>query len=252
VFIFISITVFGLKIFREHLTETFYLSVLGILALMSGALMVNIMFNLTRIAEKHNNDAVSTSETSHKKLVVSFIVSFPLLFVILLCGNYLTSAKKEKMLIASARSIIENDSIKTNRLVNYLFDREWINETSHVLDFFSKTDTHFPNVSVIVLDTLDNSQVFLSFSTRQYSYYVTKEVVNGVIIDTIPPTKKNFIRQTTKEERDYLNDIFVNKKEYIQYNARDGRYELFYPCFRNGKIIVFYFSDYQRYGKIGS
>jgi hypothetical protein len=38
VFVFISIQVFGFKVFRENLTETFYLSVLGILALMFGAL----------------------------------------------------------------------------------------------------------------------------------------------------------------------------------------------------------------------
>lgn len=56
VFMFIVMNVFGLKVFRENLTETFYLSILGILALMFGALITNIMFNLTRIAEKHNSD----------------------------------------------------------------------------------------------------------------------------------------------------------------------------------------------------
>ena len=54
VFTFVSIQVFGLRVFRENMTETFYMSVLGILALMSGALIINVMFNLTRIAEKHN------------------------------------------------------------------------------------------------------------------------------------------------------------------------------------------------------
>ena len=44
VFTFILITVFGLKVFKENMTEIFYLSVLGILALMSGSLMISIMF----------------------------------------------------------------------------------------------------------------------------------------------------------------------------------------------------------------
>mgnify|MGYP006170424293 CR=1 FL=1 len=56
VFTFILIEVFGLKVFRKNMTESFYLSVLGILAMMAGALIINIMFNLTRIAQKHNND----------------------------------------------------------------------------------------------------------------------------------------------------------------------------------------------------
>jgi hypothetical protein len=63
VFVFISIQVFGFKVFRENLTETFYLSVLGILALMFGALIINVMFNLTRIAEKLNQDNVDILRT---------------------------------------------------------------------------------------------------------------------------------------------------------------------------------------------
>lgn len=54
VFIQISTEVLGLKVFKEVTTETFNMSISGILALMFGALMINIMFNLTRIAEKHN------------------------------------------------------------------------------------------------------------------------------------------------------------------------------------------------------
>jgi len=49
VFIFISITVFDFKVFKENITETFYLSVIGILALLAGAVIVNVMFNLTKI-----------------------------------------------------------------------------------------------------------------------------------------------------------------------------------------------------------
>ena len=52
VFALILIQVFGLKVFREHITEIFLMSILGILAVMGGTLMLNIMLNLTRIAER--------------------------------------------------------------------------------------------------------------------------------------------------------------------------------------------------------
>lgn len=52
IFVFILVQVFNLKIFRQHLSEIFALSITGIIALMAGALMLNIMFNLTRIAER--------------------------------------------------------------------------------------------------------------------------------------------------------------------------------------------------------
>lgn len=241
VFIFISITVFGLKVFRENLTETFYLSVVGILALMFGALIINVMFNLTRIAEKHNQDDINKAKTKSKKLGLIFGLSFPIVFGLLFGGDYLTSKKKEKMLIASAKSIIENNIEKSNKLVDYSFDEKWILETDDILDLYSKTDKHFPYVSVIVADSIDKSQIFLGFR----DYY-------GKLNDTIPPIKKDFIHQTTKEEREYLTNVFYKNLDGVRFSASDGRYELFYPYFKNGKRIVLYFSDYQRYGKIGS
>ncbi len=240
VFVFISITVFGLKVFRENITETFYLSIVGILALMFGSLIINVMLNLTRIAEKHNNDNASLKRTN-KKLGLIFIVSFPVIFVILLGGDYMTSKKKEKMLIASAKSIIENNQEKSDKLINYSFTETWLINTDNILDIYSNTDRHFPHVSVIVADSIDKSPIFLGF--RNYS---------GSINDTIQPHKKNFIQKTTKVEREYLNNVFYNNINKIRFRAKNGRYELFYPCQKGNKKIVLYFSDYQKYGKLGS
>jgi len=243
VFIFISITVFELKIFRENITETFYFSVLGILALMFGALMINIMFNLTRIANKHNNDDIKGVRQTSKTLLWLFIFSFPVLFSFLYIGDHLTAKKKEKMLIASAKSILENDLQKKDQLMDYTFDWEWIQETGEILRLYSKIDTHFPHVSVIVSDTIGHTDVYLDFGAYAHSYNIH---------DTIPPIKTNYIRNTTKVEREYLEKIFSGSEEQIRFSAHKGRYELFYPYIRNNKRIVLYFSDYQRYGKMGS
>jgi hypothetical protein len=240
VFVFISITVFGLKVFRENITETFYLSVVGILALMFGALIVNVMFNLTRIAEKHNQDNLDVSKRTSTRLGLIFGISFPLVFGLLFGGDYLTSKKKEKMLIASAKSIVESNKEKSDKLLSYAFNENWIIETDDILDLYSKTDKHFPYVSVIAADSIDKSHVFLGFR----NYY-------GKLNDTIPPLKKDFVQQTTKEERDYLNNVFYKNLNQIRFSAHDGQYELFYPYFQDGKKIVLFFSDYQRYGKIG-
>jgi hypothetical protein len=240
VFTFITIEVFGLKVFRENLTETFYMSVLGILALMAGALIINIMFNLTRIAQRHNQDE-STSKTG-KKVGWLILASFPILLLILFGGDYLTSKKKEKLLVKSAESIIETNVKKSDHLVNYKFDEEWIIETEEMLEILSKTDDNFPYVSILVKDSIDNEPVFLGFTTYH----------NANLNDTIPPVKKDFIQKTTQPERDYLNNVFENGNEDYRYSSHDGRYELFYPYFKGQKRIVIYFSEYQRYGKIGS
>ncbi len=241
VFIFMTVEVFGLKVFRENLTETFYMSILGILALMFGALIVNVMFNLTRIAQKHNDDSVQAKSKNKRIVILLFVVSFPIIIGLLFGGDYLTAKKKERVLIHSAESIISDHSKKADKLVNYSFTKQWINQTSDILTILSKTDKHFPHISVITKDSIDDSELFLGFSS--YSF----------VNDSIEPPKKNFIIETTRQEREYLDKIFDNNKlQDIRFSAHDGNYQLFYPYRKANNTIVLYFSDYKRYGKIGS
>ncbi|GLU55778.1 peptidase [Dyadobacter frigoris] len=236
VFIFISYQVFGLKLFREKITETFFTSIIGILALMFGALITNLMFNLTRIAEKHNLDEINPTKTASKQLKWLLALTFPVILGLLFFGDYLTSENKEKLLIQSAQSIINDNSKKADKLVNYSFDKKWIMETEHILDLLSKTDKNFPSITVIVSDSIDNSRVLLGFRNFQ------------PVNDTLPPSRMTYIQATTKEEREYLYKVFEKGSKDIKFSAENGQYQLFYPYFSNNKKIVIYFSDYQRYG----
>ncbi|WP_289661408.1 hypothetical protein [Flavobacterium panacagri] len=240
VFTFILIQVFGLKVFRENMTESFYLSVLGILALMVGSLIINIMFNLTRIAEKHNLDTIDSKTNKWKFLTLTMI--FPIIAIILFGGDYLTTSKKEKLLIKSAESIIAANKANSDKLVNYSFSEKYIIETSDILEILSGTDKHFPSVTVIVKDSIKGAPVYLGFN----EYY------EGSLKDTIQPKKRRFLYKTTKEERDYLENIFEKGSDELRYSSYNGNYELFYPYKKNGKKIILYFSDQQRYGKLGS
>lgn len=240
VFTFIMIQVFGLKVFRENMTETFYLSVLGILALMTGSLIINLMFNLTRIAERDNLDAVNN--TSNRLRFITLLLIFPLIAIILFGGDYLTSAKKEKMLVESAKSIIETNKTNSDKLVNYTFSENYIKETSDILEILSGTDKNFPSVTLIVKDSIKGSPVYLGFN----------EYFRGNLNDTIKPQKSEYIYKTTQEEREYLNSVFDKKNEELRYSSHDGNYELFYPYIKKGKKVILYFSEQQRYGKLGS
>lgn len=240
VFTFIMIQVFGLKVFRENMTETFYFSVFGILALMFGSLIINIMFNLTRIAEKHNLDAIN--QKSNRLKFIGLLLIFPLLALILFGGDYLTSINKEKMLVESAKSIVDNNKANNDKLVNYTFSETYINETASTLKILSDTDENFPSVTLIVKDSLKGSPVYLGFN----------DYFDGDLTDTIHPQKIQYIHKTTKEEREYLNSIFNKNNNELRYSASDGTYELFYPYKKNGKTVIIYFSEQQRYGKLGS
>lgn len=241
VFVFTVISVFKLRIFREHLTESFYLSILSILALMVGALIVNIMFNLTRIAERHNADEGEPTRNTKFPAAQLLGWSLPLILGLLFGGDALSAHKKKKMLIASAESIISTHQAQNTRLVNYTFSEAWILEAADLLDRYARSDRNFPNVALIVADSLQETPVYLQFSSYE-----------GNLQDTIQPRKKDFILATTAEERQYLQLIFSQQGRQVRFSARDGQYELFFPFQKNGRMIVLYFSDYQEYGKIGS
>ena len=114
------------------------------------------------------------------------LASFPVLLIILFGGDYLTSKKKERLLVESAKSIVQANSKKSQHLLNYKFDEAWIVKTEEILDIMSKTDDNLPHVSILMKDNIDDEAVILGF-TRHYS---------GTLTDTIPPLKKNFIRKT--------------------------------------------------------
>ncbi len=241
VFIFVSMEVFGFRVFRENLTQTFYLSIFGIISLMAGALMISIMFNLTRIAQKHNDDsAVDEKKRGWMKPV--FIVSFPVIFVLLFAGDRLTSAKKERMLVESAKSIVEGQQANLKQMADYRFTREWISQVHETLLLMSKTDSNYKTVRVIVQDNVKG--------TTQYLVFGAYDPVQSVIDK--PLNKTDYLMDTKIEERTYLGEVFSSKKCTTRFSSSDGDYEMFYPVLVNDRIIIFYFSDSQRYGKIGS
>lgn len=237
VFTFVTIEVFGLKVFKQNMTETFYLSVMGILALMAGALIVNIMFNLTRIANK--SDSENVQKKSNTKLFFTLILLFPIIAGLLFLGDYITVQKKEKLLIKSAKSIIENNNVKSEKLLNYTFSKKYIKETKDILEIYQNTDKYFPTVSVIVSDTIEKSKVYLTFN----DYY------DSEINDTIKLYKKDYMLRTTQQERDYLEKVFSGQTKEIRYTSNNGNYEMFYPYTKNNKTVVLFFSDYHKYGK---
>ncbi|TLX72591.1 hypothetical protein E9993_17290 [Labilibacter sediminis] len=241
VFIFISITVFELKVFKENITESFYLSIIGILSLMFGALMINIMLNLTKISDYVDKKKYTFKVKSNKLSTILFISSFPLIFALLYTGDKLTSNKKEKYLIDSAAYLTEQYAEKVEALSEYTFTEDYIKRTEKTLDYLSKIDDNLPNAFVIVQDTVEGTPTYLRIRDYQMDY-TTKENKDKI----------EYIYSCSMEEKEYLNDIFTGNEIKPRFSSHDGRYELFYPVLNHDQIIVIYFSEYQRYGKIGS
>lgn len=243
VFIYTAVNVFEFKIFKEDITDTFMVSVLGILALMFGSLMLNMMFNLTRIAERDKEKLHPKSKPISWKWGIVVGCSFPIIFGLLYLGDFLSTQKREEMLIASALSIVQNNPKKMEELANYSFERTWIGNAKTILELFAKTDENFPHVSLIVPDSIDGTKVYLRFN----SYYSSAT-------DSIYHLAKNdFIESTSKEEREYLKKVFFSNHKKIMFKANKwGVNELFYPYSDNGHRVVLFFTEYKKHGKFGS
>jgi phage pi2 protein 07 len=243
VFAFTSISVFGFKIFRQNMTEMFLFSIFGILAMMSGSLMINIMLNLTRIAERDQAEKKYTSFLGKKSVVVLFFLSFPLLFALLYTGDAMTAKKKERVLIKSAQSVIQVNDV--HKIALYRFERPWINETAELLELMSRLDRNYGNISVIVKDEINGAPVYLEFYSGAYRDHRDR--------DEDLPKKKNFIARTSMKERAYLDRVF-SAEQYRKelFIANDGAYALYYPYSNGNSVVVFHFADRMDYGKLGS
>lgn len=239
VFIFVCITIFDFKIFRENITQAFYLSIIGVFAILGGAIVLNIMLNLTKIANHVNgqDDNLSTKNIGRKKWIA--LASFPIIFALLFLGDYSSSLKKKNVLIGSGESLIAEQMDSIEAMADYEFSDNYVNRTSSSLKLLSKVDESFPEITLILRDQIEGKPVLLGFTQRYYS-------------ENMDFQKVDFIFSTSKEERAYLKSVIDGKVSDYKFSANDGNYELYFPIKTQKRVIVMYLSDRQRYGKIGS
>ena len=235
IFTFILMQVFGLKVFAKDLTDIFYFSILGILALMAGALMANIMFNLTLIADRPF-ETTNDDSAPQSKFKLKFIwLGLPIIAAVLFIGNYLSSLQRERDLVASAKYVLDEHEGQIKYLANYDTSLTWHKKSAEILKVLSKTDKEFPYIYVINRDTLSGLQLYFKYG----QYYGTLS------------EKVNYVLEATIEEKEYLNSFFDDGYTEPYFKAEDGHYELFYPYTDGNKKCVLYFSDHKRYGTRG-
>lgn len=242
VFIFLIITAFDLKIFRERMTEVFYLSILGIFAILGGAIILNVMSNLSKIS------TVLASERSYqaaaarpsKTAILLIVISFPVIAAVLFAGNHLSAVKKKNTLVASARTLMADRRDELAALADYSFSSAYVKKAEKTLGVIEKIDKHFPQIVLIRADKIENKQVLLGFG-RHISWEEKK-----------PVEKAMFIYSASQEERAYLTRVFAGEEKNFRFTSHKGDYELYFPVTVNGATMVLFFSDYQQYGKFGS
>ncbi len=247
VFIAVSIEVFGFKVFRQNMTESFFLSIFALIALMAGAVIVNVSFNLTRIANHLTQHSVPINNGKGRRewlWIVGLLVLFPVLFGGLYMGDLATSAKRERLILASAQNLTENNESVLRDFTQYTFTKEYLEKIGQYFNILQQYDEKFPQVQIIVLDKLDETNLssYLIFGPNRYIFDDKEKEIE----------KSNYIYSTSEQERAYLEKVFAGKTKDHYFSAHDGFYELYYPVTIDNRTIVLYLSDRQAYGKNGS
>lgn len=249
VFVFLIITAFDLKIFREHITEIFYLSLLGIFAILAGALILNVMSNLSKISTVMS---VERGDTPIQKpslfAIIAIVLSFPIICGVLFAGNSFSAEKKKHLLVTAAQSLIAENKNELTSIATYQFSIDYVKKAEQTLGVIKKIDKNFPEVMLIVPDRIDNKKVFLGFGGK----IETDEEISADKPKQKRIDKPQFIYSASREEREYLEKVFAGKEDNYKFSYDKGNYQLYFPALIDGKKIVLYFSDYQRYGKFGS
>ncbi len=241
VFIFISIQVFDLKIFRENTTEIFSFSILGILSLLAGAVIVNVMFNLTKISDVVSGEYKNKefeNQSLRKMLLYIFVASFPVVFGLLFFGDFISTADKEKKLVETAEYIMKENENEINKFCSLKFDSVYVNDASDFLKIVSGEFKEFPSISLIYMINKNGRNIFVNIQENT-NWYSNSKIENQIFT-------------CSKEENEYLKNVFLKEYYNHKFIKENSNYRLYFP-FKKGKdIFVIYFSDYQRYGKIGS
>ncbi|NLT52391.1 MAG: hypothetical protein GXX85_15915, partial [Ignavibacteria bacterium] len=241
VFIFISVQVFDLKIFRENTTEIFSFSILGILSLLAGAVIVNVMFNLTKISDVVSGEyknKESENRSLRKIIIYLFIASFPVIFGLLFLGDYFSSADKEKKLVETAEYIIKENENEINKFCSLKFDSVSVNDAGDFLKIVSGEFNEFPSISFVYMINKNGRNIFVNIQENT-NWFSSSKI-------------EDHIFSCSKEENEYLKNVFIKEYHNHKFIKENSNYRLYFPYKKGKDLFVIYFSDYQRYGKIGS
>lgn len=251
VFIFIVVTVLDLRIFRERMTESFALSIFGLITIMTGALTLNIMANLSKISHSlatREGVASVVSSPRWRRTALLIGLSFAVLGGLMIGGDRLTTLKRERQLLAAAERLVEDNRSQLAVLAPYRFDADYLRQTAEMLRVLTRIDRNFPAVQLVVSDEIGDKPVLLAFN--EYSLPDTAKDVA-----TPSPQRSSYIYGSDSTERDYLNGWLregTDTPPQPRFEARNGTYVLHYPFAVEGERFVLIFSDRQSYGKFGS
>lgn len=239
VFVFVTTQVFGFRVFKENITQVFGMSIMGIFAVLFGAVILNVMYNLTSIADAKTGVTPQSKPINIKFASTAIVLSFIAIFIALYIGDITTSKRKESRLVTAAESLVQEQIDLIEKVAEYEFTEEYLSTVKGSINLLSKIDESFPRVTAILRGEIEGKKVLLGFSGHYYGKFEDK-------------SPSDFILSTSSEERKYLYSVFDRAESDHHFSSNNGRYEIYFPVQTAKGIVVLHLSEFNRYGKLGS
>lgn len=235
--------VFDLRILRERSTTAFGFVVLGILALLAGSLMLNIMFNLTRIAERVEHAALAPASASESKRssprrwLLGFTALTTLSVALMFAGDARTRMLKKDLMLQTAQAISSQNQAALRQFAQQELTANSVNPLAQQLELVRKSTEFVNEVYVLRPEKI-----------------LGQDNIVAIEHELPPEDKKPFSSldlafKATQQQRTYLNAAFAGQTDAPLYVSRGGRYWLLYPVRLDNKVLVLFLSDEQAYGK---
>ncbi len=240
--------VFDLKIFRAHLTEAFGFSILGILSVLAGVLMINVMLNLSRIADSRHLNKNELNSTSHilswsgQKYLSIVVIAMSLIILLMFIADARTRAVKKSLMLDSAQSLAQQYEPSLSAYANAPLNAQSVGSLSNSIKLMVNSADFVQRVEVIRVENIAGQLIPISVTAYDEAIIQKNE-------DFKP---ENHIFKASKEQREYIQKVAQGQISEPLYYAKEGQYWLMLPLQREGKNLIMYIDDYQRYGKIGS
>lgn len=229
VFIFVCLNIFDFKIFIQDFSDVFLLGLVGIFSILLAAMILNIMLNLTAIAQGR---VAKHSQVQSKSLSsLMFIASLMAVFLLLYLGDVATTKKTESYLVSSASALVEQHEEAISRFANYEFSRTYIEKTRRNILLMGKVDRNFPSIAVVVRGDIENKTYLMTFNSHQQL-----EVTNE-------PKKEDYILSVSNQDRKYLNAVFDGESKQHRFSSGTSGSELFFPVETRYGMVVLHLSQ---------
>lgn len=263
-FIFVFSDIFNLKVFTRTGNNLFGYGVSGLFAVMGAALILNIMLNLSRIADGveqtvyHRNAEQHVATSQHKRWwlwLAGFLLSLVLIGGALLSGDRYTRMIKKRLMMATAAQVIQERSSQFNQIVSLPLtenDTAAVQAISDQLKLVRQIERHVDNIHLLLPARYHGEAVVVQLD--QHSAIADPIATDATLNTSKTPSVdvNNMLFSSDMSQRQWLQRVFAGQETAPRYSYENDNYELFYPVKLHAGWVVFYFTDRHAYGKVSS